>query len=111
MDVDLVYKDLRKIQLIEEETSSLTKIKEGFYSDILALHWNTNEISDEEVPNVKRIVTQIYFLREKKIILAALSKVRGGKPDIKNMLDEEKKLFDSIVEILIQSRKQFLPGD
>ena len=38
---------------------------------------------------------------------AALSKIRGGKPDLNNILDEEKKLFDSIVATLLQSRKNF----
>ncbi len=42
---------------------------------------------------------------------AAHSKARGGKPDLKNMLDEEKKLFDSIVDIILQSRKRFFNKD
>ena len=42
---------------------------------------------------------------------AAHSKARGGKPDLKNMLDEEKKLFDSIVDIMLQSRKRFFSED
>ena len=105
MTVDLIYKDLRKIQLMEEKTSSLSKIKQGFYSDISALYWNDCGIPAEEVQNAKRIATEIYFLREKKIIYASLSKARGGTPDLKNMLDEEKILFDSIFEMLMQSRK------
>ena len=108
MTVDLIYKDLRKIQLMEEKTSSLTKIKQGFYSDISSLYWNACEIPAEEVQNAKRIATQIYFLREKKIIHAALSKARGGQPDLKNMLDEEKILFDSTFEMLVQSRKNVI---
>ncbi len=105
MTVDLIYKDLRKIQQMEEKTSSLTKIKQGFYSDISAQYWNTIEIPAEEAQNAKRIATEIYLLREKKIIHAALSKARGGKPDLKNLLDEEKILFDSTFEKLMQSRK------
>ena len=105
MAVDLIYKNLRKIQLMEEKTRLLTKINRGFYSDISAFQWNAGGIPDEEVQNVKMIATQIYLLREKKIILAALSKARGGKPDLRNILDEEKNLFDSALDILMKSRK------
>ena len=110
MAVDLIYKDFRKIQLMEEKTRLLTKINRGFYSDISAFQWNAGEIPDEKVQNVKRIATQIYLLREKKIILAALSKTRGGKPDLRNMLDEEKNLFDSTLDILMKSRKSSIYG-
>jgi DNA replication initiation complex subunit (GINS family) len=110
MAVDLIYKDLRKIQLMEEKTRLLTKINRDFYSDISAVQWKTDEIPDEEVQNVKRIATQIYLLREKKIILAALSKARGGRPDLRNMLDEEKNLFDSTLDILMKSRKNSIYG-
>ena len=41
----------------------------------------------------------------------ALSKIRGGKPDLNNILDEEKKLFDSIIGTLLQSRKNFVIKD
>ena len=110
MAVDTLYMDLRKIQLMEEKTRLLTKINRGFYSDISTLQWETVEIPDEEVQNVKMIATQIYLLREKKIILAALSKIRGGKPDLKNILDEEKNLFDSALDMLMKSRKSFIYG-
>jgi len=45
MAVNLIYKDLRKIQLMEEKTRLLTKINRGFYSDISALQWKTVEIT------------------------------------------------------------------
>ena len=77
MAVDTLYKALRKIQLMEEKTRLLTKINRGFYSDISVLQWKTVEIPDKEVQNVKMIATQIYLLREKKIILAALLKSEG----------------------------------
>ncbi len=110
MAVDLIYKDLRKIQLTEEKTRLLTKINRDFYSDISAVQWKTDDMSNGEVQNVKIIATQIYLLREKKIILAALSKARGGRPELRNMLDEEKNLFDSIFDILMKSRKGSIYG-
>ena len=90
---------------MEEKTRLLTKINRGFYSDISVLQWKTVEMPDEEVQKVKMIATQIYLLREKKIILAVLLKIRGGKPDLRNILDEEKNLFDSTFDILMKFRK------
>jgi len=63
---------------------------------------------DEEVQKVKMIAIQIYLLREKKIILVALLKIRGCKPDLRNILDEEKNLFDSTLDILMKSRKSLI---
>ena len=62
---------------------------------------------EEEIQTIKRISDNIYEQREKKIMKVALSKARDGKPDLKNLLDAEKKLFDSALGILIQSRTRF----
>ena len=105
---DTAYKILGKIQLMEEKVPLLTKIDQKFYSQLAGYQKNPNSISNIESETIERIFIGICELREKKIVKAALSKARGGKPDLKNMLVEEKKLFDSIIDILIQSRKQFL---
>ena len=60
----------------------------------------------EEIENTKKIVLHIYEKREKKIILSVISKVRGGTPDIKNMIENEKKLFDSTLTVMTDSRKK-----
>jgi DNA replication initiation complex subunit (GINS family) len=52
---------------------------------------------------IKKIFIGICELREKKIVKTTLSKARGGKPDLKNMLDEEKKSFDSTLDVLMQT--------
>ena len=51
------------------------------------------KLFQEEIKNIEKLATSIYELREKKIVQAALSKVRGGKPDLKNALMLEKRLF------------------
>ena len=48
-----------------------------YLSPFSVLQWKTVEMSDEAVQKVKMIATQIYLLREKKIILAALLKSEG----------------------------------
>jgi len=105
------YRTLRKIQLSEEKVSLLTKIDKNFYSQISEYQKNPDDLSEKEIQDIERIVSSVYGIREKKIVQAALSKIRGGKPNLKNMLDEEKKLFDSIVGTLLQSRKNFINKD
>jgi len=105
------YRTLRKIQLSEEKSPLLTKIDKNFYSQISEYQKNPDDLSEREIQDIERIVSSVYGIREKKIVQAALSKIRGGKPDLKNMLDEEKKLFDSVIDSLLQSRKNFVNKD
>ena len=112
MKVDYtLYKTFRKIQLSEEKFPLLTKIDKNFYSQISEYQKNPDDLSEKEIQDIERTVSSVYGIREKKIVKAALSKIRGGKPDLKNMLDEEKKLFDSVIDSLLQSRKNFVIKD
>ncbi|MCK5261909.1 MAG: DNA replication complex GINS family protein [Thermoplasmatales archaeon] len=108
---DTAYMTFRKIQLEEEKSPLLTKIEWNFYSKLSEFKKNPNNMTEKEIQNIEKIFVGICEIREKKIAQAALSKARGGKPDLKNMLDEEKKIFDSIVDIILQSRKRFFSED
>jgi len=117
---EINYKNLRKIQQIEKESPTLTKIESSFYtalSDYLKYLDSRLEkesspqkqmLLKEEVQNTKKIATNIYEQREKKIILAAISKARGGEPDLKNLVGVERNLFDSILQMMIQTREELL---
>ena len=73
MEFDNIYKDLRKIQLMEEKTRLLTKINQNYYSDIISFQRDNDAIPIKEIQNLKNIAIKIYSLSEKKIINAALS--------------------------------------
>ena len=121
MDIDeFNYKTLRKIQQIEEKTPALSKINPELYinfSDyikILNLRFK-NEINEQrkiilknEINNTKKIIKKIYEQREKKILIAIMTKVRGGEPNLKNLVNTEKILFESILEIVIRQRQQII---
>ena len=121
MDIDeFNYKTLRKIQQIEEKTPALSKINPELYinfSDyikILNLRFK-NEINEQrkiilknEINNTKKIIKNIYEQREKKILIAIMTKVRGGEPNLKNLVNAEKILFESILEIVIRQRQQIM---
>lgn len=117
---DINYKTLRKIQQQEKTSPLLTKIDRNFYQKFSEYLKNLQRIAekegnsqkiklfDDEIQNTKKIAFNIYELREKKIIQTALSKVRGGKPDLKNLLEIEKRLYDSLVEQIIATREEIL---
>ncbi|HEC76714.1 MAG TPA: DNA replication complex GINS family protein [Thermoplasmatales archaeon] len=60
----------------------------------------------DELRNTKRIWKSIFERREKKIVLSALSFVRGSKETPKNLTREEKIFYDAIIEILKEHRKR-----
>ncbi|MEF8879579.1 MAG: hypothetical protein V5A64_04225 [Candidatus Thermoplasmatota archaeon] len=117
---ELSYRVLRKIQRKEKKSPVLIKIPPSFYEELKEYLKKLDErlekesgskkqmLLREEVDNNKKIAMNIYEQREKKILLAAISKARGGQPEIRNMLEEEKKLFDQIIKLLMNSRETFL---
>ena len=121
MDTDEInYKTLRRIQQTERNTPVLTKVDDNFYR---ALSQYVTELEGrlekesssqkqmllkDEIQNTRKITTNIYEQREKKILLAAISKARGGNPYLKHLIDKEQHLFDSTLELMTQSRKQLL---
>jgi len=117
---EINYRLLRKVQQMEKSSPILTEIKSDFYFDLSEYLESLknrlqNETSSqkqtllkEEIQNTQKIAENIYEQREKKILVAAISKARGGNPDLTNMINIEKNLFESVLNIMITSRKQFL---
>lgn len=115
---EINYRTLRKIQQMEKNSPVLTELKPDFYNVLLEFLKNLDNRLDretttqkqillkDEIQNTKKIATNIYEQREKKILLAAISKARGGNPDLKNMIDVEKNLFDPVLNLMLDSRKK-----
>lgn len=117
MDAEEInYKTLRRIQQTERQSPTLTHIDPFFYKELsrylqkLQTRLDQETIPQkqmllhEELQNIKKIAQNIYEHREKKIILAAISKARGGSPALKNMVKEEKTFFTKILEIIFDAR-------
>jgi len=116
---EINYKNLRKIQQMEKNLPVLAEVQSGFYFEVFEyldkldkrLEKETSPqkqtLLKEEIQNTKNIIANIYEQREKKILLAAISKARSGNPDINHMLETEKNLFDSVLNLLQSSRGQF----
>jgi DNA replication factor GINS len=117
---EISYKILRQIQQLERTTPFLTKIDSNFYNKLTEYLKNLKSVIEQEedsqkiklfndeIKNTEKLAFSIYEFREKKIVQAALSKVRGGKPDLKNILDIEKRLYESLIEQIILTRKKIL---
>lgn len=117
---EINYRALRKIQQLEKNSPVLTSLKTNFYNDLSEYLTDLNTRSEkepnsqkkillkDEIQNTKKIAVNIYEQREKKILLSAVSKARGGNPDVKNMLSAEENLYNSILRSMEESRKQVL---
>ena len=117
------YRNLRKIQEMEKNSPVLTEIENNFYVELKKYMENLDNrlkgessaqkqtLLKDEVLNTKKISKNIYEQREKKILLAAVSKARGGNPDLKNMIEIEKNLFNSVLNLMEKSRKDLFEED
>jgi DNA replication factor GINS len=120
MEEEISYKTLRKIQQAEKQSPQITQINKEFFHDITIFlkqlqHRLENEkkpqkqmLLAEESQNIEKIIRNIYEQREKKIVLAAIAKARGGNPGVKFLLPAEKKLFDQLYQTIVSVRKEIL---
>jgi DNA replication initiation complex subunit (GINS family) len=117
------YKALRKIQQAEQGAAMLSKLDASFYHDVRAYlqaldqsvltekNPQKNRLFDDELANTKKLVEGVYALREKKIVSAALVAARGGVPDVKNILDAERSLYESLVQVIGRARQTLFAED
>ena len=120
MEEEINYISLRKIQEMEKKSPVLTDLTQNFYNDLSKFLKSLNSrlenekspqkttLLTDEIQNISKIALNIYELREKKILLAAVSKVRGGNPELKNLTDEEKNLFNTVLTSMRNTRVKIL---
>ena len=65
-------------------------------------------ILQDELMNLQRVRDDVYDLREKKIVTAAIIAARGANPDRANMTNEEEALFDEVLRVLRDARRNLL---
>jgi DNA replication initiation complex subunit (GINS family) len=123
VEEEINYRTLRKIQQMEKNSPILTELQTGFYKEVSEyLDFLNKRLENEQSPqkktllkdeisNTKKIAVNIYEQRERKVLLAAVSKVRGGNPDLKNVLDVEENLYNSVLKIMKESRNNFLKNE
>jgi DNA replication initiation complex subunit (GINS family) len=101
MDI-ITYETVRNAHRAEKE-EELQKLPDGFFESVRNWFKVKEKLKDTtsllEVENAKKLLEDVINRRQKKIVLAALSTMRGQLPP-SGLNDEERKFFDDIVNTL-----------
>lgn len=108
----------------ERASVSLTRMPEGFYDKFDAHLRGLREeytrehaanpatpkvlILQDELMKLQEARDDIYDVREKKLLTAAIVAARGGNPDRANMTKDEEALFDEVLRTLREARRNML---
>ena len=122
-EINITYDLLFDILRIEKSREDLQKLDDKFYKNVIE-YINTKEsfIKDAntahtereltriQLGNVKKLLTDLYERRERKIINLAIYKIKTGSGAINtdSLLEEEKYLFDSIYAQLSKYKSEIL---
>ena len=125
-EVVITYDGIYEVLRMEKYRNELQKLNESFYEDvinyvkekrsILESQQNKDSIFSLEVEktkkqleNLKKMLKELYEKRESKIVQLALFASRNkSDKDYTNMLNEEKKLYNKIIEELNEFRTYIL---
>lgn len=113
--MDLSYDELRRIYRLERNTTKLVEVDEGFYDalsdfiqtekkDYLAGLKSFSAVKVRNFTNLKKIVEEIFSLREKKLLSMALIASRSGEETEEKIASQEKKTFKELLAALNRHR-------
>jgi DNA replication initiation complex subunit (GINS family) len=105
------YDELRRIHRLEKNTSKLVEVEDDFVDSLqtfveqekknyLASLKNFSASDAREFTNLKRVIEEIFLMREKKILNKALISVHTKEVDLDNMARQEKDTFKKLLRIL-----------
>lgn len=122
-EITISYETLFELLVRERSRGELQKLPNDFYNKVADyLKEKENQLKQEpgkldvvvempkikkEIENIKQIAKDLYNRREKKILNLALdkSKTQSSIVDVQLLLDEEKELFDNLLDCLDGKRK------
>ncbi|OYT31521.1 hypothetical protein DRJ22_04050 [Candidatus Woesearchaeota archaeon] len=124
-EVVLTYETLYEVLRREKSKEELQKLDKNFFSDVLTYLREKQKAYDEslskndvfsidereklriQLSNIKRILKDLYDIRERKIIALSVnrSRINSDVVNTTNLLDEERALFDGLVAVLQVHRK------
>lgn len=123
-EVNINYETLFEMLRREKDKEELQKLNDSFFNDVIAyledkkkaLNDVTLESFDDkkraegEFENIRKILKDLYERREKKIVNLALniSRTKSNLIDTSALLNEEKGLFDSLMQSLDIGREHIL---
>lgn len=121
---DFTYASLVNRWRRERATTTLSKMDEDFYGEFdrylrtLREEYQAEQKKNaaspkvlillDELTNLQRVREDLYDLRERKVVTAAIIAARDGRPDHAHMTRGEKVLFDALLLALRQSRQALI---
>ena len=111
----ITFEFIRKIQREEMSEPKLSKIPEDFYQKAKnyleqkkkIAEKKEDKLTEREIKNVERLIENIFNRRETKMLNLALITVRTNLPP-ENLIENEKELFESAVNMLRTQRERVL---
>ncbi len=122
-NINMTYDALFDILRYEKSHEELQKLDESFFNDVteylknkeIMMNSPDGNIAEVEktriqLQNVKKLLTELYEKREKKIIALASYQAKTSSSVIKAeaLLNEEKPLFDALVSVFSKNRLALL---
>ncbi len=126
-DISLTYEKLFDVVRKERLQEGLQKLDATFYADLVAylndktsvlskdhqkslFSQSEQDVSKKQLDNIKKLIMDLYVRREKKILNLAMMKSRTNSNliDTSGLLNEEKKLFKTVVDILNEAKESIL---
>ncbi|MBI5389759.1 DNA replication complex GINS family protein [Candidatus Woesearchaeota archaeon] len=122
-DLNITFERLYELQRLEKERSQLQQLPHTFFVDVVSYLTakkmalaSLSVVDDEreriivQLKNIRRIITQLYERRQRKIILMAQNKVstQTKLPEMDALLPEEESFFKELVSVLERNNKEVL---
>ncbi|MFH1224544.1 MAG: hypothetical protein V1676_01945 [Candidatus Diapherotrites archaeon] len=109
--VELNYDEIRRIHRLEKSSSRLVELEAEFYTELNAFLQKEKKEYLESLKsfsvskarnftNLRKMVEEIFLMREKKIVAKALAASRSGEAQQEGMPLPEQKLFAGISSVL-----------
>jgi len=110
------YDELRRIHRLEKNTSKLVEVDDDFIDSLesfvneakksyLSSLKNFSSSEVREFTNLKRVIEEIFLMREKKILNKALISSRTQETESEKMATQEKDTFKRLLKIIEEHDK------
>lgn len=105
------YDEIRRIHRLEKNTSQLVELSPDFYSELQSFISGEKKVyldslknfsvaETRDFTNMKKMIEEIFSMREKKLLAKALIASRTKEISFSHMATQEKELFTKIVALL-----------
>lgn len=113
--IEISFEALRKVQLEEKRSPSLTLLSDDFYSKYTGLmHQQEGQLRQGfslEAASVhestRRVLRDVWERRQQKLALKALQDAKGGQTNAQGLATEEQHLYNALYTLFVQGENVF----